>query len=228
MRILDLEKHNNFKFQDDKKIVRFVWSAILDDKVCDLCRSLDGKVMDANGPEYSIYKSPIHPRCRCTQIPITSDAEIIPKPNFEKPKDSWIIQYAPFWFLLPFKGKKEEPIEIAPFAPESPELIFDPKDIFSIEKYIEETEYMNIENAVKEIEAKEEERKPKIIWIIYFVDKMGRILVEKEIETDEEIVFSHGEIKAIKEKATKYLISPGNYLVEDQIKKLFNLKKKEI
>ena len=196
-----------------------------DDKVCELCRSLDGKVMDVNSPEYSIYKSPVHPRCRCTQIPITSDAKFIPEPNFEKPSNDWITKYAPFWFIIPFKGKKKEPTEVLPYAPEAPELVFNPKDVFSIEEYIREVELRNIENTRQQMKDMEQEM-IKEIYIVFFLGSRGETVLMKEIEKDAEIEFSNREIELIKNYATQYLISDGNDLVEEQIEKKFNIKKR--
>ena len=225
--MLSLEKLKTINLVDliNPKIIRFIWSAILDDKVCELCRSLDGKVMDVNSPEYTIYKSPIHPRCRCTQIPVTSDAEVIPEPNFEKPSNEWIIKFAPFWFLIPFKGKKKEPIEILPYAPEAPELIFNPEDVLSIEEYIRETELKNIENAKQKMQIMEQDM-GKIFYIVFFLDKLGRTILQKEAEQDIEIYFTKQEETLIKEKATQYLINDGNDIVENQIEEIFKIRKR--
>ena len=228
MKLLSLNKLKHMRLADlmSQKIVRFVWSAILDDRVCELCRSLDGKVMDATNPDYSIYKSPLHPRCRCTQIPITSDAEVIPKVDWKKPKDAWIKRYAPFWFLIPRK-KKEEPIEISPYAPEAPELIFNPNDILSIEEYIRETELRNIEEEKQKMEVMEQEMdKTRIVYIIFFLDNKGRTILMKETEKDTEIDFTAREEAHIKKDGVSYLINDGNDIVESQIENMFNIKKK--
>lgn len=227
MKLISLDRLKNMQFVDflNPKIVRFIWSAILDERVCDLCRSLDGKIMDINSFEYTIYKSPAHPRCRCTQIPITSDAEIIPKPNFEKPSNEWIIKYAPFWFLIPFKGKKKEPIEILPYAPEAPELVFNPEDILSIEEYIRETELRNIENTRQQMKDMEQEM-TKEIYIVFFLGSRGETVLMKETEKDVEIEFTNREEALLRKSATQYLISDGNDIVENQIEKMFNIKKR--
>ncbi len=219
MQILSLEKLKNITMSDlfSPKIVRFVWSAILDDHVCELCRSLDGKVMDANSPEYSIYKSPIHPRCRCTQIPITSDAEIIPYPNFEKPKDSWIVRYAPFWFLIPFKGKKEQPMEITPFEPKIPEPIFDENAILVIQNNMEITKQKTIDSLIDNI------------ILIIFIGKRGETVTEIEFNEGSFLVFTHREEKLIKEKAVSYIMDNSFDTadeIESEIKKKFGLMNK--
>jgi len=228
MEILSLEKLKNTKLADLIKpnIVRFIWTAILDEKVCDLCRSLDQKVMDVNSPDSTIYQPPLHPRCRCHIIPITSDAEKIPKVDWEKPKDSWIRRYAPFLLIIPFKGKKEEVEEKPPYAPEAPELIFNPKDVLSIEEYIRETELRNIEEEKQKMEVMEQASDKKIIYIIFFVNKLGQTILMKETEKDMEIDFSEREEAQIKKYASSYLINDGNDIVESQIENMFNIKKR--
>jgi len=227
MELLSLKKLKNTKLADLilPTINRFIWTAILDDKVCDLCRSLDQKVMEANSPNYSLYQPPLHPRCRCHIIPITSDAEIIPKVNWEKPKNSWIKKYAPFLFIIPFKGKKEEIEEIAPYVPEAPELVFNPKDILSIEEYIRETELRNIENAKQKMSIMEKDNM-KILYIIFFLNKLGQTILIKEIEKGEEFNFTNREEDMIKKEVSSYLISDGNDDAENEIERLFSIKKK--
>ena len=229
MEILSLGKLKNTKLADLIKpnIVRFIWTAILDEKICDLCRSLDQKIMDVNSPDSTIYQPPLHPRCRCHIIPITSDAEKIPKVNWEKPKDSWIKKYAPFLFIIPFKGKKEEIEEIAPYVPEAPELIFNPKDVLSIEGYIRETELRNIEKGKQKMQVLEQEvDKTRIIYIIFFLNKLGQTLLIKETEKDTEIDFAKREEAQIRKEASSYLINDGNDLVESQIERLFSIRKR--
>jgi len=227
MEILSLGKLKNTKLADLIKpnIVRFIWTAILDEKVCDLCRSLDQKVMDVNSPDSTIYQPPLHPRCRCHIIPITSDAEKIPKVDWEKPKDSWIRRYAPFLLIIPFKGKKEEVEEILPYAPEAPELVFNPKDILSIEEYIRETELRNIENAKQRMSIMEKEDM-KILYIIFFLNKLGQAILTKEIEKGEELNFTKREEDRIKKEASSYLISDGNDEAENEIERLFSIRKR--
>jgi len=214
--ILSLERLQNIKLADilSPKITRFVWKTH-EPNICLLCASLDGKVMDATDPDYSIYQQPLHPRCKCTWGFITSDAEVIPKVDWEKPKKEWIKKYAPFLLLLPFIGKKEEKVE----------LIFNPKDVLSIEEYIRETELRNIENAKQRMSIMEKENM-RIFYIVFFLNKLGQIILEKESEQDIEIDFTNREEAQIKKEASSYLISDGNDVVEDQIEKLFNIKKR--
>ncbi len=136
MKILSLERLKNIKLVDllMTRIVRFKYTAILDDKVCPYCESRDGMVINSTDPEYSLYMPPAHPHCRCHWIPIESDSEIIPERNWTKP-DSSFSKYFPFLFIIPFKGKKDKPIDVFPFAPESPNPDFNPEDIFPMGKY---------------------------------------------------------------------------------------------
>ena len=227
MKLLSLEKLKNTKLADilSPKIVRFVWKTH-EPNICPLCASLDGKVMDVGSPEYAIYQQPLHPHCKCSWGFVTSDAEKIPKVNWEKPKDSWIRRYAPFLLIIPFKGKKEEVEEKLPYAPEAPELIFNPKDVLSIEEYIRETELRNIEEEKQKMEVMEQSLDKKIIYIIFFVNKLGQTILMKETEKDMEIDFSEREEAQIKKYASSYLINDGNDIVESQIENMFNIKKR--
>src|SRR3990167_5896264 len=216
MKLLSLERLKNINLSDilSPKITRFVWKTH-EPNICPLCASLDGKVMDATDPDYSIYQQPLHPRCKCTWGFITSDAEIIPKVDWKRPKEEWIKKYAPFFLLLPFIGKKEEKVDFT----------FNPKDVLSIEEYIRETELRNIENAKQRMSIMEKEDM-RIFYIVFFLNKLGQIILEKESEQDIEIDFTNREEAQIKKEASSYLISDGNDVVEDQIEKLFNIKKR--
>jgi len=224
--ILSLERLQNIKLADilSPKITRFVWKTH-EPNICPLCASLDGKVMDATDPDYSIYQQPLHPNCKCTWGFITSDAEKIPKVDWERPKEEWIKKYAPFLFIIPFKGKKGGPIEISPYAPEAPELVFNIKDVLSIEEYIRETELRNIENAKQRMSIMEKENM-RIFYIVFFLNKLGQTILMKETEKDTEIDFTNREEAQIRKEAISYLISESNDLVENQIENMFNIKKR--
>lgn len=145
MKLLSLERLKSIKLKDlfSPSIVRFIWSAILDNHTCPLCLELDGQILDPNSPEYTIYQPPLHPDCRCTIIPIKSDASVIPDINFEKPDSSWIIKYAPFWFLIPDKEKSKNkiiPIDPNIYDHTAPELFYNPNDLLSVVRYIRESE----------------------------------------------------------------------------------------
>lgn len=57
-------------FEENKDIVEGArWISTLDNSTCATCRSLDQRVFKlGKGP-----RSPIHPNCRCTQVPVLSD-----------------------------------------------------------------------------------------------------------------------------------------------------------
>jgi len=55
----------------NKAIVRFQYSAILDNKVCPLCAELDGTIVEGESPIKGQYATPIHYMCRCAWLPIT-------------------------------------------------------------------------------------------------------------------------------------------------------------
>ena len=77
-----------------RKVVRFVWSAILDRKTCSLCRSLDGKVIDASDRTFSVFHPPIHQSCRCLWIGICQDDPHIPKSNWPKLPPDLVEKFA--------------------------------------------------------------------------------------------------------------------------------------
>ncbi len=137
MKLLSLERLKNIKLEDliTPKIVRYVWVAKDDPKTCEYCASRNGMVVEATDPEYDIYMPPAHPHCRCFFKVVTSDAEVIPNRSWVKPSDNLITRFAPFLFIIPFKGKRKEPIDVFPFAPESPNPNFNPEDIFPLGKY---------------------------------------------------------------------------------------------
>ena len=209
MKILSLDRLKNLSFDAiiNPKIVRFIWRT-KEPNICPLCESLDGKIMDANDPNFMLYQPPLHPRCKCHWRNITSDAEVIPNTNWEKPKDDWIKKYAPFLFILPFLKKKEEPVEI----------IFNRDDILDIE-------WLNIENTRQQIKDMEQEM-GREIYIVFFLGNTGEQILMKEAEQDVKLDFTDREEKLIKDRATQYLISDGNEIVENQIESLFNIKKR--
>lgn len=56
-----------------ERVVAAQWSAILDAHVCELCASMDGKIIDINSPDYAYFNpGQIHPNCRCLWVYITS------------------------------------------------------------------------------------------------------------------------------------------------------------
>ena len=223
MEILSLERLKNIKLGDiiNPKIVRFIWETH-EPNICELCASLNGKVMDASSPEYSVYQQPLHPRCKCSWKFVTSDAEKIPNVDWEKPKDSWIEKYAPFLFVIPFVGKKKEIVEI---ISEVPEIVFDVEDIFSIEDYIAGLLLININDAKQKMVDMEKDM-PSILYIVFFLDSKGNVIVEKEAEEDTELNLTASEEQLINDRASYYLISEGNPVVENQLESLFSIRKR--
>ena len=152
MKIFSLERLKNIKLIDllSPKIVRYIWNAELDARVCPLCESLHGKIMDVNDSDFMTYQPPLHTKCRCHFLPLTSDVDKIPEVTWTTPIKDWVTKYAPFIFLIPDKEKKKKdeiiPIEL-PYIPEAPELVFNPNDVLSIEEFIRETEFRREEGA---------------------------------------------------------------------------------
>lgn len=60
------------------------YSAILDRKVCPLCKHLDGNVTKVGSPEYLRYMPRVHHNCRCIYVYISRDESRQPKEYFPK------------------------------------------------------------------------------------------------------------------------------------------------
>lgn len=57
----------------EEKVVAAQWSAILDQHVCELCASLDGKIISIDDPDYAFYvPGEMHLRDRCLWVYIRS------------------------------------------------------------------------------------------------------------------------------------------------------------
>ena len=56
-----------------ENIQGFQYSAVLDDKTCDLCAELDGKTFQDDDSDSDEYNPPVHAQCRCIIIPITTN-----------------------------------------------------------------------------------------------------------------------------------------------------------
>lgn len=64
------------------------YSAILDKRVCPLCKHLDGNVTKVGSPEYLRYMPRVHHNCRCIYVYISRDESRQPKVFFPKvPED---------------------------------------------------------------------------------------------------------------------------------------------
>lgn len=57
----------------EEKLEGWKWVAAFDERTCDICGKLDGKVFKKN--EFPTY--PAHPRCRCAKIPAVFDSGLI-------------------------------------------------------------------------------------------------------------------------------------------------------
>lgn len=164
-----------------------------------------------------VAKGIISHNCKCHWENITSDSEKIPDVNWLKPAKDLITKYAPFWFLLPSK-KKEEVMELPPFAPESPNPLFNKDDILDIE-------WLNIENTRQRMKDMEQEIS-KVFYVVFFLGSKGQTVLMKEVEQNQLLDFTTQEEDLIKKKSVFYLITDGNDLVEEQIEKQFSLKKR--
>lgn len=61
-------------FDDIKdEIGGYQWSAILDDRTCDICLSLDGTYFEPGDPALAELKPPIHPNCRCILVAVLKE-----------------------------------------------------------------------------------------------------------------------------------------------------------
>ena len=55
------------------QIGAFQWSAILDEKTCPRCESLDGKYFEVGDPQLDLIKPPLHPNCRCILVGVLKE-----------------------------------------------------------------------------------------------------------------------------------------------------------
>lgn len=62
-----------------QKIYAFQYSAVLDNRTTDLCRSLDGRVVAQNSPEYVRFNPPQHYNCRSIWVAILNDEIVKPE-----------------------------------------------------------------------------------------------------------------------------------------------------
>jgi len=82
-----------------EKVVAAQWSAILDKNVCELCASLDGRIIDIESPSYAYYSpGDLHLGCRCMWVYITSA---------ERPENRVIDWKKPSTALLKKYGNSE-------------------------------------------------------------------------------------------------------------------------
>ena len=55
------------------QIGAYQWSAILDDKTCSMCESLDGTYFEPGDLVLAELKPPIHPNCRCILVAVLKE-----------------------------------------------------------------------------------------------------------------------------------------------------------
>lgn len=217
MKFLSLEKLKNLKLSDmiTPRIVRFRWISRDDPKTCDYCRSRNNMIIESTDPEYELYMPPVHPFCRCVWQSLTSDAEIIPERSWVNPSESMITKFAPFLFLIPFIGRREEPIEIIPEEIEIPEPKINPEEILSIQNNIEITKEKVKDYLVNNI------------ILLVFVGKRGETILEVEFEVDDSMDFTIREEKLIREKAVSYIMDNSFEAADDweyDLKRKYKLK----
>ena len=92
-----------------EKVVAAQWCAIIDKVTCELCASLDGKIIDINSSDYAIYHpGAIHLGCRCIWIYIKSTERPENRAiDWVKPKSNLIKEYAKKDVIVKRKVVKE-------------------------------------------------------------------------------------------------------------------------
>jgi SPP1 gp7 family putative phage head morphogenesis protein len=79
----------------DKGVQGAQWSALLDDKTCPLCASLDGKTISIDNPDFDVFRPPLHFHCRCFLIYIGSDQTHVTF-NWETPDPTLVKHFGKF------------------------------------------------------------------------------------------------------------------------------------
>lgn len=79
-------------------VVRAIYSAVLDETVCDLCADLDEQVFDADDPRLNDFEPPLHAGCRCLLVYVTEQErpENIPDADF-KGVDPELMKHRTLW-----------------------------------------------------------------------------------------------------------------------------------
>ena len=66
--------NNLFTAWRDVENVRWVWNAVLDERLCPICSPLNGKIVPKPtsfvSTVYGINQPPVHPNCRCAILPL--------------------------------------------------------------------------------------------------------------------------------------------------------------
>ena len=77
--------------EPEKEIQRVMASAIMDKKVCDLCKKLDGTVVNVDSAIRLKYDFPIHFNCRCAWLPVTEQDINDPEINITNDEGSKVL-----------------------------------------------------------------------------------------------------------------------------------------
>jgi SPP1 gp7 family putative phage head morphogenesis protein len=89
----------NFGREDARRNLRGIQgvqiSAILDDRTCPLCHSLDGMTLAADDPRIALWRPPFHDRCRCLQI-FVGEEEIGFVPQWSDPGEELLRRHGRF------------------------------------------------------------------------------------------------------------------------------------
>lgn len=62
-------------YRESGVVQKYEFIAALDEKTCDICSPLDGKVFTFAEAQTGVNLAPLHPNCRCDTIPYFDDAE---------------------------------------------------------------------------------------------------------------------------------------------------------
>lgn len=100
--------------QGDVKVVSHIFSALLDNRTCALCRDLDGRILQAGDPDYDTFQPPLHNSCRCLFISVTSKDPNPPKITGLLAKPKLVKKFAPTFVDLPEKEIPKATIFVIP------------------------------------------------------------------------------------------------------------------
>jgi hypothetical protein len=73
-----------------------VYSAVLDGKICPLCKFLNGMVFKVGSEEHKRFTPPLHNNCRCIFIYVRRDYMPQPVPNFKEPPENFTDKHGQF------------------------------------------------------------------------------------------------------------------------------------
>lgn len=89
---VNMGRLNAVEYIDGIKIAAAQWSAIMDEKTCEYCASLDEETIFVDNPLYGLQQPPAHGRCRCVYIYITAE-ELGVEETWEPPSVDEIARY---------------------------------------------------------------------------------------------------------------------------------------